>query len=320
MTAVTLEGRVAIITGGGGGLGRSHALDFAHRGASVLVNDLGVTVAGSGTDESAAEQVAKEINSSGGVAVANHDSVATVEGGQAIVEAALERFGRVDILVNNAGFLRDGAMHNGVPDGEKVIEGKGQTPEGVGDIVAVHLLGAFNLLRYAWPQMRNQGYGRIISTSSGAGMFGNFGQANYGAAKAALVGLTRVLAVEGASKGILANAIVPVAKTRMTEDIFEGYKAAGVEIDPSILTPGSITAVVSYLASEACVYSGEAYGCGGGYVSRIFTGETKGMTFGSTITAEDVAANIDGIRNTEGFTIPANLEAQLLAVLQLIGG
>jgi NAD(P)-dependent dehydrogenase (short-subunit alcohol dehydrogenase family) len=195
---MSFDGRVCIITGAGGGLGRSHALELARRGGSILVNDLGGSVNGTGSSSSAAQRVVDEITSVGGHAVANHDSVATSEGGNAIVQAALDAFGRVDVLVNNAGILRDQAFHK-------------MDPTAMDAVVDVHLKGALYVSQPAFRLMREQGYGRIVNTSSASGLFGNFGQANYGAAKAGLAGLTRVLALEGAGHGIKVNAIAPIA-------------------------------------------------------------------------------------------------------------
>ena len=206
MPEMRFDGRVCIITGAGGGLGRSHALELARRGGKILVNDLGGSVNGTGASSSAAQRVVDEITSFGGQAVANHDSVATPEGGQAIVQAALAAFGRVDVLVNNAGILRDKAFHK-------------MDHAMIDAVVDVHLKGALYVSQPAFRLMRGQGYGRIINTSSASGLFGNFGQANYGAAKAGLAGLTRVLALEGAGHGITVNAIAPIASTRMTADL-----------------------------------------------------------------------------------------------------
>ncbi|MFN5601799.1 MAG: SDR family NAD(P)-dependent oxidoreductase, partial [Acidimicrobiaceae bacterium] len=180
MSQLTYDGKVAVITGAGGGLGRQHALLLASRGALVVVNDLGGTVDGSGADSSAAQKVVDEIRAAGGEAVANHDSVSTPEGGEGIIQTAVDAYGRVDIVINNAGILRDKTVHN-------------MTPDLVDPVIDVHLKGAFNVTRPAWIRMREQGYGRIVSTSSAAGIFGNFGQANYGAAKMGLVGFSRVL-------------------------------------------------------------------------------------------------------------------------------
>src|SRR6266545_4574877 len=206
MADLGFDGKVAIITGAGGGLGRSHALELAKRGALIVVNDLGGSVDGTGSGTTAAQTVVDEIKGGGGEAVANYDSVATPEGGEAIVQTAVDAFGRVDIVINNAGILRDKAFHNMTPD---LFE----------PVLDVHLRGAFHVTQPAFVKMREQGYGRIISTSSAAGIFGNFGQTNYGAAKMALVGFTRVLAVEGAKYNIKANAIAPLALTRMTESV-----------------------------------------------------------------------------------------------------
>ena len=194
---------------------------MASRGALVVVNDLGGAVDGTGSDKGAAERVVDEIKSAGGEAVADTNSVSTAEGGKAIVQTALDAFGRIDIVVNNAGILRDKSFHN-------------MTPDLWAPVIDVHLNGAYFVTSAAWPHMREQGYGRVVSTASGAGIFGNFGQANYGAAKMALVGFSRVLAVEGASKNIKANVIAPVAKTRMTEDLLGPL---GDKVEPRYVSP-----------------------------------------------------------------------------------
>jgi NAD(P)-dependent dehydrogenase (short-subunit alcohol dehydrogenase family) len=279
------DGRVAIITGAGGGLGRQHAMLLASRGARIVVNDLGGAVDGTGSDKGAAQKVVDEITALGGEAVADTSSVATPEGGAAIVQAAIDAFGQVDIVVNNAGILRDKAFHN-------------MTPELMNPVFDVHLKGAFHVTQPAFVKMREQGYGRIISTSSAAGLFGNFGQTNYGAAKMALVGFTRVLAVEGARNNIKANAIAPLALTRMTENIMGGL---GDKLDPALVSP-----LVTYLAHEDCAVSGEVYSVGGGRVARVFMGETKGW-YSPTLRPEDVRDHLDEIRNTDGFGTPAHL-------------
>ena len=206
MTDLGFDGKVAIITGAGGGLGREHALEFARRGARVVVNDLGGSVDGTGNSTGPAADVVAEIEALGGEAVADGNSVATPEGGEAIVQTAIDNFGRIDIVVNNAGILRDKTFHN-------------MTDELLTPVVDVHLKGAFYVTKPAWVHFREQGYGRVINTSSNSGLLGNFGQTNYAAAKMGLVGFTRVLAAEGAKYNINANAIAPVARTRMTEDI-----------------------------------------------------------------------------------------------------
>ena len=285
MTKLTYDGKVAVITGAGGGLGRQHALLLAERGALVVVNDLGGNVEGTGADASAAQKVVDEIRAAGGEAVANHDSVSTPDGGEAIIQTAVDAYGRVDIVINNAGILRDKTFHN-------------MTPDLVDSVIEVHLKGAFNVTRPAWIRMREQKYGRIISTSSAAGIFGNFGQANYGAAKMGLVGFTRVLAAEGAKYNIRANAIAPLALTRMTENLMG---ALGDKLDPSLVTP-----IVAWLAHEDCDVSGEIYSVGGGRVARVFIGETQGF-FKPGLTLEDVRDNWSQIRNTDGYVIPSGV-------------
>ena len=289
MAELGFDGKVAIITGAGGGLGRSHALELARRGALVVVNDLGGSVDGTGSGTTAAQAVVDEIAAAGGEAVANYDSVATPEGGAAIVQCALDAWGRVDIVINNAGILRDSSFKN--MDASKV-----------NPVLDVHLKGAFNVTQPAWEHMRSQGYGRIVCTASGAGVFGNFGQTNYGAAKMGLVGLTRVLAVEGAKYNIKANAIAPVAKTRMTEDILG---PAADKLRPELITP-----VVAWLAHAECPVSGELYSCGGGRVARVFLGVTPGIA-DPDLTVETVRDRWDEIRDESGYEVPADLNAEL---------
>ena len=270
MSDLRFDGRVAIITGAGGGLGRAHALELARRGAHILVNDLGGALDGSGSSQSAADRVVDEITALGGVAAPNHDNVATAQGGQAIVQAALDAFGRVDVLINNAGILRDKAFHT---MDEAMIH----------SVIDVHLMGALYVSQPAYRLMRQQGYGRIVNTSSASGLFGNFGQANYGAAKAGLAGLTRVLALEGASRGIKDNAIAPIAATRMTQDIL-GDLAARV-------SPESVSPLVAYLAHEQCSVNGHVYSVAGGRIARIFVAETHGVVLTEN-TSEEIQANL----------------------------
>ena len=279
------DGKVAVITGAGGGLGRQHALLLASRGALVVVNDLGGAVDGSGSDKGAAQKVVDEIRAAGGEAVPDTNSVSTVEGGAAIVKTAVDAYGRVDIVVNNAGILRDKSFQNMEPDMVKAV-------------LDVHLAGAFNVTQPAFKLMREQGYGRIVSTSSAAGIFGNFGQANYGAAKMGLVGFTRVLAVEGAKYNVKANAIAPLAYTRMTENLLGNL---GERLDPSFVSP-----IVAYLAHEECPVSGEVYSVGGGRVARVFIAESQGY-FNPTLTLEDVRDNFATIRSEVDYKVPANI-------------
>ena len=283
------DGKVAIITGAGGGLGRQHALLLASRGALVVVNDLGGALDGSGSDKGAAQKVVDEIVALGGVAVADTNSVSTPEGGAAIVKSAVDAYGRVDIVINNAGILRDKSFHN-------------LTPDLMNPVFDVHLKGAFHVTQPAFVLMREQGYGRIISTSSAAGVFGNFGQANYGAAKMGLVGFMRVLAVEGAKYNIKANSIAPLALTRMTESLFSGAMAE--KLQPELISP-----IVAFLAHEDCPVSGEVYSVGGGRVARVFIGETPGY-FNADLTMEDVRNNFEQIRNEDGYIVPANISEE----------
>ncbi len=298
MADLGFDGRVAIITGAGGGLGFEHAKVLASRGAQLVINDLGGTVDGEGGDDSAANKAAKQIEELGGVAVANHDSVATPEGGTSIVDTALEAFGRIDIVINNAGILRDKAFHN-------------MTPDLVNPVLDVHLRGAFNVTQPAWPHMREQGYGRVLCTASGAGIFGNFGQANYGAAKMGLVGFTNVLAVEGARNNIKANAIAPIAHTRMTEDILGG---AADKLGPEHISP-----VAAWLVHEDCPVSGEVYSVAGGRVARIFIGEAQGYVNTDGLTVEDVRDNFEQIRDEEGYFVPGDLNEELMTALGQLG-
>ncbi|MBA2281606.1 MAG: SDR family oxidoreductase [Acidimicrobiia bacterium] len=296
MADLGFDGKVAIITGAGGGLGRSHALDLAKRGALIVVNDLGGAADGTGGSHTAAQKVVDEITAAGGEAVANYDSVATPEGGAAIVQTAVDTYGKVDIIINNAGILRDTSFKN-------------MTPDQLNPVLDVHLRGAFYVTQPAWQLMREQNYGRIINTSSGAGIFGNFGQTNYGAAKMGLVGFTRVLAVEGAKNNIKANAIAPVARTRMTEDLLGPLADA--------LAPEFVTPIVTYLAHDTCDVTGEVYSVGGGRVARVFIGVTPGYT-NKALTAEDVAENIEQIRNEDGYAVPGNLNDEMGLTLKAL--
>ena len=285
MAALGYDGKVAIITGAGGGLGRQHALLMAKRGALIVVNDLGGSVDGTGANASAAQKVVDEIKAAGGEAVADHNSVATPEGGEAIVQTAIDTFGRVDIVINNAGILRDKAFHN-------------MEPDLLNPVLDVHLKGAFYVTKPAFVRMREQGYGRIISTSSAAGVFGNFGQTNYGAAKMGLVGFTRVLGVEGAKFNIKANAIAPLAMTRMTENILGGLKD---KLDPGLVSP-----LVAFLAHEDCPVTGQLFSVGGGRVAQVFLGETN-VYYNPNLTPEDVQGNWDVITDRSTYAVPNNL-------------
>jgi NAD(P)-dependent dehydrogenase (short-subunit alcohol dehydrogenase family) len=291
------DGRVAIVTGAGGGLGRAHAQLLASRGAKVVVNDLGGSVTGDGADRGPAETTAEDLRQMGFEAVADTHTVSTPEGGQAIVATALETFGRVDVLVNNAGIIRDAPFDD-------------MTPDLVDPLLDVHLRGAFHVTRPAWSAMRRQGYGRIVNTTSASGLIGNAGQSNYGAAKAGIFGLTRILALEGAAHGIQANAIAPTATTRMLLGAMHEDEA----VDPAALDamrafmprldPARVSPVVAFLAHESCPVTGEAFSVGGGNVSRYFLGRTAGFS-AADLSVEDVRDHLDEILDESGYTVPA---------------
>lgn len=294
MSELRFDGRVAIVTGAGGGLGREHALLLASRGAKVVVNDLGGAVDGSGASAGPAEQVVKEIEALGGVAVADTNSVATPEGGEAIVATALEAFGRVDIVINNAGILRDKSFPN-------------MAPELVDAVLDVHLRGAFNVTRPAWIRMKEAGYGRVLMTASNAGILGNFGQSNYGAAKMGLVGLARVLAQEGLRYGIKVNVLAPLARTRMTAELLGPIAD---KLDPALVAP-----VAAWLVHEDCPVTGEIYSAGGGRVARFFIGLTQGY-LNPALTPEDVRDHFEQIRDEAGYTVPASAGEEVQALYQ----
>jgi len=296
MSDLGYDGKVAIVTGAGGGIGKQHALLLASRGARVVVNDLGGSVSGEGADKGPAEAIAQEIRDLGGEAVSDANSVSTPEGGEAVVQTALDAYERVDIVINNAGILRDKTFHN-------------MTPELLEPVIDVHLKGAFYVTRPAWIKMREQGYGRVVNTSSNSGILGNFGQSNYGAAKMGLVGLTRVLAAEGAKYNIKVNAIAPLARTRMTEDLMG---AAVAQLGPELVSP-----VVAWLAHEDVPVTGEVFTVGGGRVARFFVGMTPGY-YNPKLTLEDVRDHFDEIRDESGYTVPSGPSDELGLLLKTI--
>ena len=256
-----MKNRVAVVTGAGNGLGREHALLLAREGASVVVNDLGGTVNGAGGDSAAADQVVNEIRAAGGSAVASYDSVATPQGAQNLINTAVKSFGRIHALINNAGILRDKSfVKMALEDFEAVLR--------------VHLLGSTYCTKAAWPLMMEQKYGRIVMTTSVAGTSGNFGQANYGAAKMGLLGLMNVLAVEGAKANIKVNAVSPGATTRMTQ----GLGAVSSEID-QLMRPAHVAPAVAYMASEACDFTAHIITAAAGGFGRVQYFETTGVQF-----------------------------------------
>src|SRR3989475_4975101 len=281
MSEVRFDGRIAIVTGAGGGLGKTHALLLASRGAKVVVNDLGGARDGTGTGASAmADQVVEEIKAAGGEGVADAHGVDTTDGGEAIVKTALDAYGKVDIVIANAGILRDRAFHN-------------LTEEDWDKIFAVHVKGSFNVIQPAFRIMRQNSYGRIVVTTSNAGLYGNFGQANYSSAKTALLGFASTLELEGAKYNIKANVIAPVAASRLTEDVMPA--AALERLKPELVSP-----VVAYLCSEECPVSGNIFTAGGGYIGRAAIVESKGAVLGSDISIEAVRDNFGRISDMTG--------------------
>lgn len=295
--SVRFEDKVVIVTGAGGGLGRAHALLFARHGARVVVNDLGGSTQGEGANASAADKVVAEIRAAGGTAVANHDSVTD---GDKIVQNALDAFGRVDVLVNNAGILRDKTFAK-MEDSDWDL------------VYRVHVEGAYKVTRAAWPHLREQNYGRVIFTASTSGIYGNFGQSNYGMAKLGLYGLTRTLALEGRKHNILVNAIAPTGGTRMTEglipaEVFEQLK-------PELVSP-----LVVYLGSEQCQDTSGLYEVGGGWIGKVRWERSLGVGFDPRegFAVEEVAANWARIGDFEGAVHPRdNVEALNQMMLNL---
>lgn len=277
-----------------------HALLLAARGAAVVVNDLGGSVAGEGSNDSAADAVVAEIEAAGGVAVAEHSSVSEPEGGVAIVQKALDTYGQLDIVINNAGILRDKSFAN-------------MDTSLLHPVLDVHFRGAFYVTRPAFAHMKERGYGRILFTTSGSGVMGNFGQANYGAAKMGLVGLMNVLKVEGAKYGIKVNSIAPIAHTRMTKGLFGGI----VEM----FSAGQVSPAAAYLVAEECELSGEIWSVGGGSVSRFFIGLTDGYfkhPRDGELTIEDVAGNVREIRSELDYMVPFSSQDEFAKLAPLL--
>ena len=296
--SIRFDNKVAIVTGAGGGIGKEHALELAKRGAKVVVNDLGGTVDGSGASD-AANEVVELIKSKGGDAFANGASVTDLNAVKAMVDQTMDQWGRIDILVNNAGILRDKSFH-------KV------TMEDFNLVMDVHFQGSLNCTHTIFPIMREQEYGRIIFTSSSSGVFGNFGQTNYGSAKMAMVGLMNTLKLEGQNKNVYSNAITPVAYTRMTEGLIP--KDFGKNLQPEYITPAMI-----YLASENAP-NGAIVAAGAGVFSRIFIHETMGVSLGmgEDMTPENIDANWDKISDMTDARALQNGGEQTLKFFELI--
>ncbi|MGQ0481530.1 MAG: SDR family NAD(P)-dependent oxidoreductase [Pseudonocardia sp.] len=254
-----VDGRSAIVTGAGRGLGRAHALRLAQGGALVVVNDPGVGKEGGGEDATPAQDVVREITEAGGTAVADHHDISTEEGALGVVRTALDAFGRIEVVVNNAGILRDSTFHKMTIDQWMAVS-------------KVHLDGTALVTHAAWPHLREQKYGRVVVTTSGAGLYGNFGQANYAAAKMGVVGMMNTLALEGARYGIQCNAIAPVAMTRMTDGLLD----SGNDLDPRW-----VASAVGWLCTEECELTGEIIRVNGPHFSRVRMLESKGVDFSS---------------------------------------
>ncbi len=302
MEQIRFDGKVAVITGAGGGLGKAYALLLASRGAKVVVNDLGGSFDGSGSDTTPAQQVVDEIKSAGGEAIASYDSVAEYESAQKIIATALDTYGKVDILINNAGILRDKSLVKMELDDYRMV-------------MSVHLDGTFFCTKAAFPSMKEQNYGRIVSTASAAGLYGNFGQTNYGAAKMGIAGLMNCVAQEGGRYNIKANTIVPTAGTRLTftvmpEDVISKVK-------PEFVAP-----LVGWLCSEGCEESGKMFSAGAGYFARAAVVEGAGITFGgeNEITIEMLIEKMDQIKSLDSAREYSSAMEQAGTVLSKMSG
>jgi NAD(P)-dependent dehydrogenase (short-subunit alcohol dehydrogenase family) len=271
------DGRVAVITGAGRGLGRAYALLLAVRGAKVVVNDIGASIRGGDADASPAAEVVREIQAAGGEAIANTDSVATAAGGEAIVRAATAKWNRIDVLIHNAGNVRRAPL-------------KEMTHADFDAVLDVHLRGAFHVVRPAFPLMCKAGYGRVVLTSSIGGLYGNVGVANYSAAKAGLLGLSQVIALEGAAEGVKCNAIAPAAVTRMSEGIDTS------QFPP--MTPEMVAPLVAWLCHESCPLTGEMLIAAAGRLARAYVAETRGVQRPAW-TVEQVAAHAEAIHDMQ---------------------
>ncbi len=290
------DDRVAIVTGAGQGLGRCYAHDLAARGAKVVVNDLGGSLDGASSDASLAEKVVAEIGAAGGEAVASSDSVSDRAGAENIVRTAVDTWGRADVLINNAGILRDKMFTRMSLDDFEAV-------------VGVHLLGTAYVTRAAFPVMRKQSYGRIVMTTSAAGLFGNLGQANYAAAKLGVVGLMNVLKIEGKKTNIRVNAVAPVADTRMGAKVYPDFFKR-------MIRPELVSAAVTYLASEACATSGDILVTAAGYFAKVQLVESAGVTFApeADVTPESVAERYAEITDMTG-AVPYETATQALKSL-----
>jgi NAD(P)-dependent dehydrogenase (short-subunit alcohol dehydrogenase family) len=301
--------QAVVVTGAGRGLGRLYALDLASRGAQVVVNDVGSTMGGSGTDASVAAAVVAEIEAAGGVAIASHDSVDTAEGGAAIVQAAVDSFGRIDALVSNAGIY-------------EMLPFEDLSADQWRKMLQVHLDGAFFLAQPAFRIMKQQGYGRLVMVASNIGAFGQEHAAHYAAAKGGIIGLTNALANEGAAHGVTANAVLPVGRTRMMTDSM-GDREPNPVLDQFFAetTPERIVPIVTYLASRDCALNHQYFSAVAGRFARVFIGLGEGWLAerGTHPTAEDIAEHLDQVTSTETFDIPTSVADEIFIVLRQLG-
>lgn len=285
---ISFEGRVALVTGAGHGLGRAYALELARRGAQVVVNDV-----------RDASSVADQILAEGGNAIASPHSVSSADGGERIVEEAVAAFGQVDVLINNAGIVRDSSLAK-------------LTTENLDAVLDVHLRGSFNVTRPAFRAMKEHGYGRLLFVTSASGLFGNFGQANYAAAKMGLVGLAFTAAIEGARYGIQSNAIAPLAHTAMTDGLFGG---AIEDFDPELVVPMAL-----YLVSERCPLTHEIFSAGGGRFARVILGVTRGWIADGRSAPEDIHEHLEEIRDDAELTLPGSLAEEIELARSMLAG
>lgn len=298
MHDTTLEGRVAVVTGAGGGLGRSYALALAAAGAAVLVNDTGGSLDGAGTG-TAAQAVVDEIRAAGGRAAASMTSVATPEGGEEIIAQAIDELGGVDIVVNNAGILRDRSIGKIEWDDFHLVHD-------------VHLRGSAYVSQAAFRHLRSQQYGRFIFIGSNAGTFGNFGQAAYGSAKGGAAALSGIFAIEGERHGILSNVVCPIARTRMTDAML----GDDVDLDPDHISP-----LIVHLSSAACTVTHQVFSAGGGRFSRVFTGLSDGWYAPAEgASAALIAENMDRVLDTGGFVVPASAADEVADLVEKLRG
>lgn len=301
--------QVAVVTGAGRGLGRLYALELARRGASVVVNDIGGSMCGQGSDPAVADAVVEEIMDAGGTALASHHSVASPEGGGAIVSAALDTFGRVDAVVSNAGIFSTASFDElAVEDWRRMLE--------------VHLDGGFYLSRCAYRVMKAQGYGRFVFVASSAGLFGQPNSAHYAAAKAGLVGLANVISIEGEPHGIHANCVLPFGHSRMvTETVGDRDELGGALPFLDAIQPDLVVPIVTFLASRECGFTHRCYSACAGRYSRVFVGQGQGWVAapGTHPSAEDVAAHQHQVSATEPFTVPSSIFDEVAETCTMLG-